>query len=229
MSAMNPSGLLNTESAADFQKLVQENFELINESPAYKRVPSRRNGVPNTSLGPPISGRWPKDCYWIDVLRSLWVCSETGSPGTWVQLDAAVVLALPTGTIPTGYQVINQADNYRRYFWTGAAWQELYLSITGGTMLGPLIASRNPVEDMEVATRDFVLNAAQDKHYTYTQSSPSDTWPASGYINHGLAKKPSVTVVDNADVVIVGDVQYIDANNVILTFSEPVQGKAYFN
>lgn len=67
--------------------------------------------------------------------------------------------------------------------------------------------------------------AGKDSHFTYTQVIPSATWD----VTHNLNKKPSVTVVDSADSVVIGDVQYLNNNEVRLTFVGAFSGKAYFN
>ena len=64
-----------------------------------------------------------------------------------------------------------------------------------------------------------------DKHYTHTQSVASASWT----ITHNLNKYPSVTVVDSAGSVVVGDVQYLSLNDVVITFSGPFSGTAYLN
>lgn len=71
---------------------------------------------------------------------------------------------------------------------------------------------------------------AGDKTFIYNQAVPATTWgdPITG-VNHGLNKFPSITVVDTADSVVVGDYTYVDNNNVILNFSAGFAGKAYFN
>lgn len=69
------------------------------------------------------------------------------------------------------------------------------------------------------------LGIADDKHFLFVQSIASDIWE----IKHDLNKYPSVTVVDSANSVVIGDVAYIDENNVRLTFSGAFSGKAYLN
>lgn len=64
-----------------------------------------------------------------------------------------------------------------------------------------------------------------DKSFTFTQSSPATSWS----ITHNLSKKPSVTVVDSADTVVVGDVEYNDLNSLTITFTAAFSGKAYLN
>ena len=61
--------------------------------------------------------------------------------------------------------------------------------------------------------------------YIHTQNSASDHW----FINHKMQKYPSVTIVDTAGTVVVGEVVYIDDNNVELYFSSPFSGAAYLN
>lgn len=66
---------------------------------------------------------------------------------------------------------------------------------------------------------------ATDKTFEYQQVSPATTWN----IPHNLAKFPSITVIDTADTVVTGQYEYIDNNNVTLTFSAGFAGKAYLN
>lgn len=69
------------------------------------------------------------------------------------------------------------------------------------------------------------LGIIGDKHYTHTQAVAAVVWE----VRHGLNKYPSVTVVDSAQNIVVGDVVYIDENNVRITFAASFSGKAYFN
>ena len=64
-----------------------------------------------------------------------------------------------------------------------------------------------------------------DKSFTFTQITPAATWN----ITHNLGKFPSVSVVDTANTQVFTDVQYIDNNNLTLTFSAAFAGKAYLN
>lgn len=75
------------------------------------------------------------------------------------------------------------------------------------------------------ATAVGVSAVKTDAHYTHTQSVPSSEWS----IQHNLGKRSSVTVVDSTDAVVFGDVNYIDSNNVTITFNGAFSGKAYFN
>ena len=61
--------------------------------------------------------------------------------------------------------------------------------------------------------------------YTHLQPLPSATWS----VVHNLNTFPSVTVLDSANEVILGDVRYVDANNIQLIFTAAFSGVAYLN
>lgn len=64
-----------------------------------------------------------------------------------------------------------------------------------------------------------------DARYTYTKIAPADIWE----VEHNLGKFPSVTVVDSAGSVVQGEIEYIDRNNVRVTFTGAFAGFAYLN
>lgn len=70
-----------------------------------------------------------------------------------------------------------------------------------------------------------ISNLVNDAYFSVAQSTPSATWT----INHGLGKRPSVTVVDSANTVVEGEVEYIDNNNLIIKFQGGFTGTAYLN
>ena len=70
----------------------------------------------------------------------------------------------------------------------------------------------------------FTLSSP-DKTFEFTQGQPATTWN----IQHDLNKFPSVSVINNNNVVINGEVTYIDKNNVQINFSAGFSGKAYLN
>lgn len=69
------------------------------------------------------------------------------------------------------------------------------------------------------------LNIVGDKTFVYNQAISSNVWE----IKHDLDKYPAVTVVDSGGSVVIGEVVYIDKNNVRITFTSAFGGKAYFN
>jgi hypothetical protein len=66
---------------------------------------------------------------------------------------------------------------------------------------------------------------AADKNYVHTQGTPAEVWT----VTHNLGKNPSVTVVDSAGTVVIGQVDYNSINQITLTFKASFSGKAYFN
>ena len=69
------------------------------------------------------------------------------------------------------------------------------------------------------------LGIINDKNFVYVQATSSDIWE----ITHNLNKYPAVTVVDSGGSVVIGEIVYIDKNNVRITFTSAFSGKAYFN
>ena len=69
------------------------------------------------------------------------------------------------------------------------------------------------------------LGIVNDKNFVYVQATSSDIWE----IAHNLNKYPAVTVVDSGGSVVIGEIVYIDKNNIRITFTSAFSGKAYFN
>jgi hypothetical protein len=61
--------------------------------------------------------------------------------------------------------------------------------------------------------------------YVHTQEAAAATWT----ITHNLGRHPSVTVVDSGGSVVIGDVAYVTANQVTVSFSAAFSGTAYLN
>lgn len=79
------------------------------------------------------------------------------------------------------------------------------------------------VETSETSGSSGELNS--DANYIHNQNIAASTWT----INHSLGKYPSVSVVDSANSLVVGEVDYIDINSLTVTFSGAFSGKAYLN
>ena len=69
------------------------------------------------------------------------------------------------------------------------------------------------------------LGLTGDKDFTYIKSTPDSVWE----ITHNLDKYPSVTVVDSAGSVVMGDITYTSKSAIKITFSAAFSGKAYLN
>ncbi len=64
-----------------------------------------------------------------------------------------------------------------------------------------------------------------DANFVHDQGVASASW----VVTHNLGKYCSVTVVDTANNVVIGEVEYNSVNQVTLTFRSSFAGKAYFN
>lgn len=60
------------------------------------------------------------------------------------------------------------------------------------------------------------------KEFIHYQNSPISEWN----INHEMNCHPSIIVIDSSGNEVIGDVQYIDGNNVKIKFSGAFSGKA---
>lgn len=69
------------------------------------------------------------------------------------------------------------------------------------------------------ATTQTVLT----QRHVHSQPVVSSVW----VINHTLGGKPSVTIVDSADTVVIGEVTYNSNSRVTVTFTAPFSGYAY--
>lgn len=61
--------------------------------------------------------------------------------------------------------------------------------------------------------------------YIFTQATPLGVW----LIEHKLRRYPGVTLADPSGNVVEADVNYVDENNIMVTFSIPFAGFAYLN
>ena len=61
--------------------------------------------------------------------------------------------------------------------------------------------------------------------FEFTQGTPSTNWD----IQHDMDKFPSVSVVNNNNVLMYGNITYVDKNNLTINFSAGFSGKAYLN
>jgi len=64
-----------------------------------------------------------------------------------------------------------------------------------------------------------------DKTFVFTQAIASVVWN----VQHDLEKFPSVSVVSDDNIQVFGEVEYVDDNNLIITFNGAFSGKAYMN
>ena len=64
-----------------------------------------------------------------------------------------------------------------------------------------------------------------DAYFVHSQDLPSSLWR----VEHGLGKRPAVTVFDSAGTQVEGDVEHLDASTLTIEFAYPFGGAAYLN
>jgi hypothetical protein len=92
--------------------------------------------------------------------------------------------------------------------------------VTGETLL---VASANSALAITVSANTLTFNVKSG--YVFTQGTPASVWT----INHNLGKFPSINVVDESNDEVVGDVNYTNNNQIVVTFSASFSGKAFLN
>ena len=80
-------------------------------------------------------------------------------------------------------------------------------------------------EDEDYFVSLLQIDVLSDKHLAVNQIAALPTWT----IVHNLNKFPSVTIVDSSDNIVVGDVVYINKNELKINFTSTFSGKAYLN
>lgn len=76
-----------------------------------------------------------------------------------------------------------------------------------------------------ITEKTVELSGSQDKTYIHEQSIASAEWN----ITHPLNKYPSVTIVDSAGSIIIGEVRYNSITSVTVLFGSPFSGQAFLN
>jgi hypothetical protein len=92
---------------------------------------------------------------------------------------------------------------------------DIYIDTVTGYFWGPKTDSGWPLTPF--------YQPSNTRRFIFDQPSPSDTWN----ITHSLGGRPSVTVVDSASTMVIGEVNYLSDTDIQLVFSAPFSGKAY--
>ena len=80
-------------------------------------------------------------------------------------------------------------------------------------------------ETLNYEIADLALTISEETTYVENITENASVWD----IEHDLGRFPAVQVVDTGGSVVIGDIQYVDQNNITITFSAPFQGTAYLN
>ena len=106
------------------------------------------------------------------------------------------------------------------------------LAVVTNTTSGTIILDNNEstVAVVNIGTRGLEgkegkAGESGDLHFKFTQGFASEKWE----IEHNLGKYPSVFVQDSAHETVDGLVEYVNTNELIVTFSAAFSGVAYLN
>ncbi len=77
----------------------------------------------------------------------------------------------------------------------------------------------------KIAALEEEVKQGADKNYVHKQQVASDTWT----VVHNLGKYPSITVVDSAGTVVVGEIILQTTEQAVISFNGAFSGKAYCN
>jgi hypothetical protein len=88
-----------------------------------------------------------------------------------------------------------------------------------------------------IGPTDFTgASISLDLNYTYIQNLIRDNYvhdqqvaSASWVVTHSMNKYPSINIVDTANDIIMGEVRYNSLNQLTITFTAAISGKAYLN
>lgn len=94
---------------------------------------------------------------------------------------------------------------------------DVYIDANTGSFYGPKASGAWP------GSAFYSPSVPVTQRYVHTQSSASSTWT----ITHALGGRPSVTVVDSAGTVVIGEVGYNSNTTVVVSFTTPFSGFAY--
>ena len=102
-----------------------------------------------------------------------------------------------------------------------------YVLKTTNLNLGPgIIGSTNFTQETINVSLDYDYVQEQVReNYVHDQQVASNTW----VVIHELDKFPSVSIVNTANQAVVGDITYNTLNQLTITFTSQISGKAYIN
>lgn len=80
-------------------------------------------------------------------------------------------------------------------------------------------------EILSTNVQEAIEEVRAKSYYVHNQPTASSSWN----INHNLAFYPNVTIVDSGNNYVIGDVTYVDGNNLTVTLAHSFAGKAYLS
>jgi hypothetical protein len=97
---------------------------------------------------------------------------------------------------------------------------DYYIDVATGDFYGPKTSEGWPDAPFFTALTEATHD---NERFVFPQSSPSSTWS----ITHNLGGRPSVTIVDSAGTMVIGEVTYNSDTQVTVNFTAAFSGFAY--
>jgi hypothetical protein len=97
---------------------------------------------------------------------------------------------------------------------------DYYIDVATGDFYGPKTSEGWPDTPFFTALTEATHN---NERFVFPQPSPSSTWS----ITHDLGGRPSVTIVDSAGTMVIGEVTYNSDTQVTVNFTAAFSGFAY--
>lgn len=121
---MSMNFLLTLVNAADKAAVTETNMNRLDRSLAFMLQPSiDGTGSPTVNLGPATTGAHVLGELWVDALGAIFKCTAAGTPGTWMQVQPAVVLNANLPVAPPNNYFVRIPDGpWLEKYWNGAAW-----------------------------------------------------------------------------------------------------------
>jgi hypothetical protein len=156
-----------------------------------------------------------------DLMTSFTTVNISGIDSSGQEVAAFMNYLVGNNILINEQNKISQFGHYKitSYTLQGDGTYDLALTNIGGN--GNLVLNKH--YDFAAFT---ISSGLEDKNFVFVQGVPSATWA----IQHNLGKFPSATIVDTGDTsVLGGQIEYIDNNNLTITFGSAFAGKAFLN
>lgn len=122
----------------------------------------------------------------------------------------------------TGQVLIKKSDKDYDTEWSGSSTGVL----SWNKRIGNVVPKDNDYSYEQIkGLEEELLKARHGETFIYKQRSPALVWT----IVHNLNKFPSVTIVDSAGTIIIGEIHYLDKNSLEVSFLSKFGGVAFLN
>jgi len=190
-------------------------------------------------VGPPTSPPTKDTLYGPWVENSITYLS-VGANGVWkhIKLSSSITPVVPSGVYGSKTAVPVLEFNEEGLI-VGLTVEDITFDVNiipdSGVIAGvygSVTGNVAKIPSITVNDKGFVTNVVEesisissDMNFVFEQTNPAPIWS----ITHNMGKYPSVTVIDSANNIIIGEVHYDSTNSLTVSFSGGFSGKAILN